>query len=50
MMDFRHSKWLSFISERLRIARNLIKEKGVLVISIGYHEVNNPHDFMPRIV
>lgn len=38
---FRHSKWLSFISERLRIARNLIKEKGVLVISIGYHEVNN---------
>jgi adenine-specific DNA-methyltransferase len=38
---FRHSKWLSFISERLRIARNLLKEKGVLVISIGYHEVNN---------
>jgi len=38
---FRHSKWLSFISVRLRIARNLLKENGVLVISIGYHEVNN---------
>ena len=38
---FRHSKWLSFISARLRIARNLLKENGVLVISIGYHEVNN---------
>lgn len=39
--DFKHSKWLSFMSERLRIARNLLSLDGVIIISIGYQEVNN---------
>lgn len=39
--SFIHSKWLSFISERLRIARNLLSETGSIVISIGYQEVHN---------
>ena len=39
--DFRHSKWLSFMDKRLRLARKLLSDKGVLVISIGYQEVNN---------
>lgn len=39
--NFKHSKWLSFISERLTIARNLLSKSGVVVISIGYQEVNN---------
>lgn len=38
---YQHSKWLSFMSERLRIARNLLGKNGVLAISIGYQEVNN---------
>ncbi len=38
---FKHSKWLSFISERLLIARNLLTEDGVIAISIGYQEVHN---------
>jgi len=38
---FRHSKWLSFMEKRLWIARNLLAPNGVLVISIGYHELNN---------
>ena len=38
---FQHSKWLSFMSERLKIAEKLLCPKGVLAISIGYHEVNN---------
>lgn len=38
---YQHSKWLSFMSERLRIARNLLSKNGVLAISIGYQEVNN---------
>jgi len=38
---YQHSKWLSFMSERLRIARNLLSKNGVMAISIGYQEVNN---------
>ncbi len=38
---YQHSKWLSFMSERLIIARNLLSKNGVLAISIGYQEVNN---------
>ena len=38
---FRHSKWLSFMNERLQIAKKLLSSSGVLIISIGYHEVHN---------
>ena len=38
---FIHSKWLSFISERLRQAQRLLSKTGVLIISIGYQEVHN---------
>ena len=38
---YKHSKWLSFMNQRLLSARNLLKNDGVLVISIGYQEVNN---------
>lgn len=31
---FRHSKWLSFIAKRLRLAKSLLKESGVVFISI----------------
>ena len=36
--DFRHSKWLSFISKRLKIAYRLLSEKGVIFISIDDNE------------
>ena len=36
-----HTDWLNMIYPRLRVAKNLLSEDGVLVISIGYHEVNN---------
>ena len=32
--QFRHSKWLSFMSKRLRLARNLLSNKGLIFISI----------------
>lgn len=35
---FRHSKWLSFMEKRLRIAKNLLSEKGVIFISIDDNE------------
>lgn len=33
--EFRHSKWLSFMEPRLRLARDLLKDDGVLLISIN---------------
>ncbi len=36
---YRHSKWLSFIYRRMRIAKSLLKDDGVVFISIGSDEV-----------
>lgn len=38
---FRHSKWLNSIDKRLRIARNLLKDTGVIFISIDDNEFFN---------
>ena len=35
---FRHSKWLSFMANRLKIARQLLSERGVIFISIDDNE------------
>lgn len=35
---YRHSKWLSFINKRLKIAKKLLSEKGVIFISIDDNE------------
>lgn len=35
---FRHSKWLSFMAERLKIARKLLSSKGTIFISIDDDE------------
>ena len=35
---YRHSKWLSFMSRRLRIAKLLLSDKGVIFISIDDNE------------
>ncbi|MDD2402593.1 MAG: site-specific DNA-methyltransferase [Clostridia bacterium] len=37
--SFRHSKWLSFMSERLFVARNLLTEEGAIFILISDIEV-----------
>ncbi len=36
---YRHSKWLSFMSKRLRLAKNLLKNSGIIFISIDNNEV-----------
>lgn len=38
---YRHSKWLSFMSKRLRIAKKLLSDKGVIFISIDDNEQAN---------
>lgn len=36
--SYRHSKWLSFMDKRLRIAKRLLSDKGVIFISIDDYE------------
>jgi len=36
--SYRHSKWLSFMDKRLRIAKRLLSNKGVIFISIDDNE------------
>ena len=36
--SYRHSKWLSFMSKRLHIAKQLLSDKGVIFISIDDNE------------
>jgi len=38
---FRHSKWLSFMSKRLFLAKELLSENGVIFVSIGDDEQAN---------
>lgn len=38
---FRHSTWLSFMEERLKLSKNLLKEFGILIISIDNNELYN---------
>lgn len=39
--SYRHSKWLSFMSKRLKIAKKLLSDKGVIFISIDDNEQAN---------
>jgi adenine-specific DNA-methyltransferase len=38
---YRHSKWLSFMEKRLRLAKNLLKPSGAIFISIDQNELAN---------
>lgn len=38
---YRHSKWLSFIEKRLRMARGLLSPTGSLVVTVDWREVNH---------
>lgn len=35
---FKHSKWLSFMEKRLKIAKDLLSNTGVIIINIDEHE------------
>ena len=39
--SYRHSKWLSFMEKRLRLAKPLLKPDGVLVVTIDEHEMHH---------
>ena len=35
---YKHSKWLSFMEKRLRLSRSLLKNSGIIFISINDHD------------
>jgi adenine-specific DNA-methyltransferase len=39
--SWRHSKWLSFMEKRLKLAKRLLKSEGVLIVTIDEHEVHH---------
>lgn len=44
-----HSKWMSMMYPRLFLARNLLREDGVIFISIDDNEMNNLHKICDEI-
>jgi adenine-specific DNA-methyltransferase len=47
--EFRHSKWISFMNKRLRMARQLLSDEGVIFVSIGDDEVSQLKQLMDEI-
>lgn len=44
-----HSKWLSMMYPRLRLARNLLKDNGIIFISIDDNEVHNLRQLLNEV-
>lgn len=47
--SYRHSKWLSFMEKRLRLARSLLRDTGVIFISIDDNELSQLKSLMDDI-
>ncbi len=47
--SYKHSKWLSFMSKRLRLAKNLLKDEGIIIITIDDYEFGNLNLLMNEI-
>ncbi|MEK7309586.1 MAG: site-specific DNA-methyltransferase [Planctomycetota bacterium] len=46
---YKHSKWLSFMSKRLRLAKNLLKDEGIIIVTIDDYEIGNLNLLMNEI-
>lgn len=46
---FRHSKWLAFMQRRLKIARDLLKPTGVIIVHIGDDEHHHLRMLMDQV-
>lgn len=38
--EFRHSKWLSYMNKRVRLAKNLLSDSGILIFAIDDYEAH----------
>lgn len=46
---FRHSKWISFMYKRLKLAKHLLSKDGVICVTIDNYEVHNLRHLMEEI-
>ena len=46
---FRHSKWLSLIANRLRLAKNLLTDRGFICVAIDHNELFNLGNLMDEM-
>jgi len=46
---FKHSKWVSFMSRRLKICRNLLKDKGIILVAIDDYECSTLRLLMDEV-
>ena len=44
-----HSDWLSMMYPRLKLARNLLSDNGLIFVSIGQEEINNLKKLMDEV-
>ncbi|MFF1538456.1 site-specific DNA-methyltransferase [Microbacterium sp. NPDC058269] len=47
--EYQHSKWLAFMDRRLRVARELLKPSGAIMVSIGDDEQHRLRMLMEQI-
>jgi len=47
--SYRHSKWLSFMEKRLKLAKSLLKDTGVIFVSIDDNELSQLKSIMDDI-
>ena len=47
--SYRHSKWLSFMEKRLKLAFNLLNDTGIIIIHIDEHEIDKLYMLLTSI-
>ncbi len=45
-----HSDWLSMMYSRLKLARNVLKDDGIIFVSIADHEIHNLRSLMNEVL
>jgi adenine-specific DNA-methyltransferase len=46
---YKHSKWVSFMNKRLRLAKKLLKDTGIIICAIDDYEAHNLRHLMDKI-
>lgn len=46
---YKHSKWISFMYKRLRLAKKLLNDKGIVICAIDDYEIHNLRYLMEKI-